>query len=120
MTMKYIYHNNQSLTLDEYLTLIGTYPLPSPEEENELARRIQAGDKNAEEILYHGNLRFVPAVMKTYLNDGLPVEDLIMAGNDGLRLAIGKFDPDRGYRFIAYAIWCVRKCMVDAQEKSHV
>lgn len=106
------------MTLDDYLTLIGTYPLTSPEDEKELARRIQAGDKNAEEVLYQGNLRFVPAVAKSYLNEGFPVEDLIMTGNDGLRLAISNFDPDSGFRFIAYAIWWVRKFMVDELDKS--
>src|SRR5262245_7018047 len=81
--------------LELYLREIATTPLLTPDEEQQLARRVQAGDPEAERRLTEANLRLVVHVARRYRNRGLPLLDLIEEGNLGLLHAAGKFRADR-------------------------
>ena len=106
--------NRESASLDKYLQEIGKEELVSPEEEVELAQRIQKGDKEALEKLTKANLRFVVSVDKQYQNQGLSLPDLINEGNLGLIKAAEKFDETRGFKFISYAVWWIRQSILQA------
>ena len=97
-----------------YLKQINKIPMISHEEEYELALKAQQGDKKAREKLINSNLRFVVTVAKKYQGQGLPLEDLINEGNIGLLTAIDKFEPDKGYHFISYAVWWIRQSIMKA------
>ena len=97
-----------------YLRDIAKIPLLTPEQEQELARRVQAGDADAERRLTEGNLRLVVRVARRYLNRGLSLLDLIEEGNLGLLHAVTKFQPGRGTRFSTYAVWWIRQAMARA------
>lgn len=105
------YSSRDDQSLDIYLREIRRYPLITREEENELARRAQAGDQAALDKVVRSNLRFVVSVAKRYAGQGVPLEDLINEGNLGLVRAAHRFDPDRGYKFISYAVWWVRQAI---------
>lgn len=97
-----------------YLREIGTRPLLTREDEVELAKRIEAGDERAREILIESNLRLVVSVAKKFLNRGLSFLDLIQEGNLGLMKAIGKYDWRRGFKFSTYATWWIRQSIARA------
>ena len=96
-------------TVEEYLRDLGKLEMVTPEEETELAVRIQAGDDAAFKRLVEANLRFVVSVTKQYQNRGLDLPDLINEGNIGLMKAALKFDPTRGFKFVSYAVWWIRQ-----------
>ncbi|MCQ2596212.1 MAG: RNA polymerase sigma factor RpoD/SigA [Treponema sp.] len=100
--------------LGMYLNEINKIPLLSYEEECELARKAQAGDKAARDRLVNSNLRFVVNVAKKYQNHGLDLTDLISEGNIGLLSAIEKYDVSKGYHFISYAVWWIRQSILKA------
>ncbi len=100
--------------LDRYLREIARLPRITPEEERELGRRIQNGDKAALEKLVEANLRFVVSYAKRYRGCGLAFLDLINEGNVGLIEAAKRFDPDKKVKFITYAVWWVRQSMIHA------
>lgn len=104
----------RTLTTEEYLKEIGRLEMVSPEEETELAMRIQAGDEEAFQRLVEANLRFVVSVAKQYQNRGLELSDLINEGNLGLMKAARKFDPTRGFKFISYGVWWIRQSIMQA------
>ncbi len=106
--------NRESASLDKYLQEIGREELISVEEEVELAQRIKKGDQLALEKLTRANLRFVVSVAKQYQNQGLSLPDLINEGNLGLIKAAEKFDETRGFKFISYAVWCIRQSILQA------
>lgn len=83
-----------------------------------LAKRVQQGDEDAMKRLYEANLRFVVSVAKQYQNRGKSMEELIEAGNKGLELAARRFDPQRGFKFIAYAVWFIRASILAFLETS--
>ncbi|HEV2054020.1 MAG TPA: sigma-70 family RNA polymerase sigma factor [Methylomirabilota bacterium] len=97
-----------------YLRDIAKVPLLTPEQEQELARRVQAGDADAERQLIEANLRLVVRVARRYLNRGLSLLDLIEEGNLGLLHAVTKFQPGRGTRFSTYAVWWIRQAVARA------
>jgi RNA polymerase primary sigma factor len=100
--------------INQYLKRISKIPLLSPEEEKELARRAKEGDEEALKKLVESNLRFVVSVAKQYIGYGLPFSELIAAGNLGLLEAAKRFDPDRGVKFISYAVWWIRQAIMQA------
>lgn len=96
-------------TLQMYLREIRRAPLFSPQEEYDTAVRARAGDFDARQAMIERNLRLVVSIAKNYLGRGLPMTDLIEEGNLGLMHAIGKFEPERGFRFSTYASWWIRQ-----------
>ena len=105
---------NDDAVLSMYLKEINRIPLMSREEENELALKAKAGDKAAKDKIVKANLRFVVNVAKKYQGQGLDLIDLISEGNLGLLTAIEKFDVEKGYHFISYAVWWIRQCILKA------
>jgi len=106
--------NRETASLDKYLLEIGRVDLITPEEEVNLAIRIQGGDKVALEKLTKANLRFVVSVAKQYQNQGLSLSDLINEGNLGLIKAAQRFDEKRGFKFISYAVWWIRQSILQS------
>ncbi len=96
-------------TLQTYLREIRRAPLFTPGEEFAMATRARAGDFAARQQMIERNLRLVVSIAKSYLSRGLPMTDLIEEGNLGLMHAIGKFEPERGFRFSTYASWWIRQ-----------
>ena len=107
-TEKTILNENSDL-LKNYFESISKYPIYSGEEQIELAKKIKNGDKVAREKLINSNLRFVITCAKKYVGQGVPLIDLIQSGNYGLILALENYDPDRGYHFISFAVWYIRR-----------
>ncbi len=100
---------------EQYLNDIRDLPMVADiEEERDLARRARAGDQDAADRLATANLRFVIAFVKRYQGHGLELGDLVAIGNEGLLRAVRKFDPDRGVKFISYAVWWVRQAVLKA------
>jgi RNA polymerase primary sigma factor len=97
-----------------YLSEINQIPLLTREEEETCARAAANGEPAAKDKLIKANLRFVVNVAKKYQNQGLPLMDLISEGNIGLMNAIEKYDVDRGYHFISYAVWWIRQAILKA------
>ena len=97
-----------------YLQEISCVKLLTAEEEQALARRVQAGDPEAERHLVEANLRLVVKIARRYLHRGLSLLDLIEEGNVGLLHAARRFQPDRGTRFSTYATWWIRQGVVRA------
>ena len=107
--------------LGMYLKDIERIPLLGRDEEYDLAIRAKNGDAIAREKLVNGNLRFVVSIAKQFQNRGLPLIDLISEGNIGLLTAIDKFEPEKGYHFISYAVWWIRQSILKAiGEKSRM
>src|SRR5207249_7559828 len=100
--------------LGVYLAEIARIPLLTREEEQALARRVQAGDEAAKQRLVEANLRLVVQIARRYLRRGLPLPDLIQEGNLGLFRAVEKFDHHKGYRFSTYAYWWIRQAITRA------
>ena len=98
-------------SLDLYLDEISRVPLLTREQEMELARKAFRGNVAAQEKLARHNVRFVVSVAKKFQNRGVPLVDLIGEGNLGLMTAARKFDPDRGVKFISYAVWWIRQAV---------
>ncbi len=107
-----------SKNLKLYLSQIAKFPLYSEEEEKEIGRRIQQGDKEALRRLIESNLRFVVSYVKKYRGMGLGMLDLINEGNLGLIEAAKRYDPDRNVRFISYAVWWIRQAVIHALTQS--
>jgi RNA polymerase primary sigma factor len=108
--------NSRALdSFDQYLYDVEKYPLiEEAAEERELARRARAGDKEAAERLVTANLRFVISYVKKYQGRGLGLAELVCIGNEGLLKAVKKFDPDKGVKFISYAVWWIRQTVLQA------
>lgn len=111
------YHGSRSddeNVLSIYLKEINRISLLTREEEDTYARASARGEKWAKDKLVQANLRFVVNVAKKYQNQGLPLSDLISEGNIGLMNAIERFDVDKGYHFISYAVWWIRQAILKA------
>lgn len=94
-----------------YLKEIGRVPLLTAEEEVALAKRMEAGDEEAQKRLAEANLRLVVSIAKRYVGRGMLFLDLIQEGNLGLIKAVGKFDYTKGYKFSTYATWWIRQAI---------
>jgi len=105
---------NDENVLALYLKDINKVPLLTREEEVELAKKAQAGDKAAKDKIVKANLRFVVNVAKKYQNRGMDLVDLISEGNIGLLTAVERFDVSKGYHFISYAVWWIRQSILKA------
>ena len=101
-------------SLSVYLREIKEIPLLTREEEVQVARGAKGGSKEAKDKLIVANLRFVVNVAKHYHNNSLSLSDLISEGNLGLITAVDKFDVDKGYHFISYAVWWIRQSILKA------
>ena len=102
--------------LTAYYRDVERYPLLTQDEEKALVVRMCKGDKSARDKLINSNLRFVIHVAKSFQNQGLNLPDLINEGNLGLMTAARKFDPEKGCRFITYAVWWIRQNIHKALE----
>jgi RNA polymerase primary sigma factor len=101
-------------TMGLYLRELRRIPQLSREEEQAFAALAAQGDRKARQHLVQANLRFVILVAKRYRNRGVPLEDLVNEGNIGLIHAAERFDPDRGVRFVSYAVWWIRQAILKA------
>ena len=103
-------------SIQMYLKEIGQYPLLSSAKEKELARRIEASDPEAKNLLARANLRLVVSIAKKYVgrSANLTLLDLIQEGNLGLFKAVEKFDWKKGYKFSTYATWWIRQSITRA------
>jgi RNA polymerase primary sigma factor len=106
--------DRESKSLGVYMNEVRTYGSITPDEEVELAIRIQQSDPAALEKLVQSNLRFVISVAKQYQGYGLTLQDLINEGNVGLIKAAQRFDHSRGFKFISYAVWWIRQAIINA------
>src|SRR3989338_2953694 len=103
-------------SIQMYLKEIGQYPLIHANEEKDLAKRIEAGDMEAKNLLARANLRLVVSIAKKYVgrSANLTLLDLIQEGNLGLFKAVEKFDWNKGYKFSTYATWWIRQSITRA------
>ena len=106
--------NEPSEILASYFKSISRYPIYSAKEQIKLAREAQKGNKKAEEKLIFSNLRFVVTCAKRYIGQGVPLNDLIQAGNYGLILSIKNFNPNKKVHFISFAVWYIRRELLKA------
>ena len=94
--------------------------LLTADEEVQLARRIEAGDLRAKEQMIESNLRLVFAIARSYRGRGVPFADLVQEGTIGLVRAVERFDHRRGVKFSTYAVWWIRRSLLDAVAGSQV
>jgi RNA polymerase primary sigma factor len=115
---KYTYNKTDSGfdSVQMYLREIGQHSLISGADEKDLAKRIQAGDQEAKNLLARANLRLVVSIAKKYVgrSPDLTLLDLIQEGNIGLFKAVDKFDWSKGYKFSTYATWWIRQAITRA------
>jgi RNA polymerase sigma-32 factor len=115
-------HNSFDISTDvsRYMDRAQKIPRLSREEEYALAVRFRDhADREAADQLVSANLRHVVAIALRYRRYGMPVSDLISEGNVGLMTALGKFDPDRGTRFVTYAAHWIRALILDHVIRAH-
>ena len=113
-----IYTSSSTISLNDpvkmYLKEIGRVPLLKPEDEPEIAKRIEDGDEEARNLLISSNLRLVVSIAKKYVGRGMLFLDLIQEGNMGLVKAVEKFDYKKGFKFSTYATWWIRQAITRA------
>ena len=97
--------------LQLFLNEAGRYPLLTAEEEVELAKRVERGDKEAKDLMINSNLRLVVSIAKRYQGHGVALLDLVQEGTIGLIRAVEKFDWRRGFKFSTYATWWIRQAV---------
>ncbi len=97
-----------------YLKEIGRIKLLTPEEEQEIAKKMAEGDEDARKRMSEANLRLVVSIAKHYVGRGMQLLDLIQEGNLGLMKAVEKFDYTKGYKFSTYATWWIRQSITRA------
>ncbi len=97
--------------IPSYLNRLTKAPLLTPEEEVQLTRAVQAGDRHARQRLIESNMRLVINIAKSYRSRAIPLEDLIQEGAIGLMQAAERFDPEKGFRFSTYATHWIRQAI---------
>lgn len=107
-------NDNSDEMLKIYFAKMAKTKLLSYEEEIEIAKRIEAGDKNAFNKMIEANLRLVVSVARKYANRGMGLSDLIQEGNIGLIKAVDKYEYKRGFKFSTYATWWIRQAITRA------
>ncbi len=99
---------------NKYWSDLSKYPPLKLAEELEIAKKAKAGDRKSYELLINSNLRFVVKVAKEYAKQGLPLEELVAYGNLGLCKGFERYDPERGLKYISYAVWWIRQSILHA------
>lgn len=107
-------NDNSDEMLKIYFAKMAKTKLLSYEEEIEIAKRIEAGDKDAFNKMIEANLRLVVSVARKYANRGMGLSDLIQEGNIGLIKAVDKYEYKRGFKFSTYATWWIRQAITRA------
>jgi len=107
-------NNDEHDILQMYLRKMGKTKLLTYPEEVALAKRVEAGDKDASNKLAEANLRLVVSIARKYSNRGMNILDLIQEGSIGLMKAVSKFEYQRGYKFSTYATWWIRQAITRA------
>ncbi len=110
--------SNQDTSVSRYMERVRALPALSREDEHDLAVLAQRGDTDAAHRLVEANLRYVIAVALQYRRYGIRVGDLVAEGNLGLMMAVKKFDPERGTRFVTYAGYWIRAFILDLVVRS--
>ena len=105
---------SEEKSVGTYLKEIARIPLLTLEEEKSIGFEARKGDEKALTHMVEANLRFVVSIAKGYRNRGLSFLDLINEGNLGLMKAARTFDPERGVRFVSYAVWWIRQSILAA------
>ncbi len=105
---------NSTDAVHNYLKRIGTIPLLTPEQEQDLAIKAANGDEDARDMLVTSNLRLVVSVAKRYSGFNMSFMDLIQEGNIGLMKAVSKFDYTKGFKLSTYATWWIRQAITRA------
>ena len=113
MSRKYVNFDVED-NIGKYFKDVRKSIILTPSEEIRLAERIKEGDEKAVELLVNANLKFVISIAKEYQNQGLPLSDLISEGNYGLVKAAKRFDHEKGFRFISYAVWWIRQSILQS------
>lgn len=109
--------NKDSLSLKLFLKEVSKIPMLSPSEELEIANKAKSGDELAKKRLVEANLRFAISIAKQFQGRGVPLIDLIEEAAMGLCHAVNLFEPDRGFKFISYAVWWSRMYIMQAINK---
>jgi RNA polymerase primary sigma factor len=109
--------NRDIASFNQYLREVNDIPMLTPDEEIALTEKVCNGDKAAADELVERNLRFVISVAKKYATDKIPLGDLVNEGNIGLIIAVNKFQPTMGYKFISFAVWWIRKIILEHVSK---
>lgn len=118
MSLKTVKVDDFEKSLNAYFNEIkNTKPLSKKEEKKLWKQFHEQKDNKAREALINANLKFVPTVARQFKGCGLPMADLISEGNLGLIRAIDRFDPKKDTKVISYAVWWIRKTIIDAIEK---
>ena len=106
-------HDGIRLFLDD----LDRHPLPDPDQQVELAKRVAAGDDEARRQMIAANLRLVVHWARRYQDRGVDFADLLQEGTFGLMRAVDKFDWERGFRFSTYATWWIRQALQRAVQQ---
>ena len=118
MSVKNVKVNDYENSITTYFEEIKNMKPLSKKEEKKLWKRFhEKKDMSARETLINANLKFVPTVAKQFKGCGLPFADIIEEGNIGLIRAIDRFDPKKDNKVISYAVWWIRKTIIEAIEK---
>jgi RNA polymerase primary sigma factor len=105
--------NIQSESFKKYLSEISEISAFTPDEELECSIKAANGDRKAINELIKRNLRFVVSVAKQYETSNVLLEDLVNEGNIGLITAAEKYNPTKGFKFITYAVFWIRKIILE-------
>lgn len=98
-------------TLEHFFQQVGKTDLLSREQEIELSKLIESGDKRARDKMIKANLRLAISIAKQYQNKGCDMEDLVQESSIGLIKAIDRFDWRRGFKFSTYACWWIKQAV---------
>lgn len=109
---------SRDASVQYYLKELRKYPPMSREEEEKTLKLARKGNRDAIHRVITSNLRFVVSVALEYQGRGVPLADLIAEGNMGLMEALNRFDENRGYKFISYAVWWIRQAILNALKRT--
>lgn len=110
--------STRDASVQRYLRELRKYPPMSRVEEEETLKLARKGNQEAVDRIITSNLRFVVSVALEYQGRGVPLADLIAEGNMGLMEALHRFDENRGYKFISYAVWWIRQAILNALKRT--